>query len=146
MEETDLHSTSSQVTLSADDRYSIGDLLARYAQAFDNCDEDGVTESFTETGVLKTPAATYVGRKRILEKLAETRGRTGQRHFVTNTVIDPVVGDSGQVHARSYYIYSTAGSDGVKIEGTGTYEDDLVMTTNGWRIQARKAVSDAKSS
>jgi ketosteroid isomerase-like protein len=118
----------------AADRDAIRDLLARYTYNGDRGRLDALTACFAADGVLEYPGASPKGRDAIAASLgSSTRDPrlTFVRHHITNPLI-AVDGDSAT--ARSYFtVHSDFGPD-----HSGTYDDRLVRTADGWRFAHRR--------
>lgn len=120
------------------DRDAIRDLLARYTY---NGDRGRVTElaaCFTEDGLLEYPGARPVGPTTIAAALTSgTRNPklTFVRHHITNPLIAI---DRETAIARSYFaVHSNNGLD-----HSGTYDDRLVRTSDGWLFAHRRVRID----
>jgi hypothetical protein len=122
----------------ATDRDAIRDLLARYTY---NGDRGRVTElaaCFADDGVLEYPGARAIGPGAIRGALTSgprNPALTFVRHHITNPLID-IAGDTAT--ARSYFaVHADNGSD-----HSGTYDDQLVRTAQGWRFAHRRVRVD----
>ena len=125
------------MTLGPDERAAIGELLARHGHLFDDGELDRLDELFTAS--VRYDVTAFGGG--VLEGIEAIRAATlalGDRnpvgHHVTNVVLTEQ-GD-GSVRARCKGI-------GVYADGTAgsiTYEDTIVRTAGGWRIDARTVV------
>ena len=122
----------------AADRDAIRDLLARYTYNGDRGRLDALTACFAADGVLEYPGASPKGPDAIAASLGSgTRDPrlTFVRHHITNPLI-AVDGDSAT--ARSYFtVHSDFGPD-----HSGTYDDRLVRTADGWRFAHRRVRID----
>ena len=122
----------------AADRDAIRDLLARYTYNGDRGRVDALTACFTAEGVLEYPGASPKGSDAIAASLGSgTRDPrlTFVRHHITNPLI-AVDGDTAT--ARSYFaVHSDFGPD-----HSGTYDDRLVRTADGWRFAHRRVRID----
>jgi 3-phenylpropionate/cinnamic acid dioxygenase small subunit len=122
------------VTLAPDDRAEITELLARHGHLFDDGEFDRLDLLFTAS--VRYDVTAFGGG--VLEGIEAIRAATlalGDRnpvgHHVTNVVLTEQ--PDGSVRARSKGI-------GVYADGTAgsvTYEDEIVRTDDGWRIDAR---------
>jgi ketosteroid isomerase-like protein len=129
--------------LSAADRLQILDLMARYCQAFDSVDTDGVAGCFTDDGVLAGgPTGDVAGHEAIKEYAARVGGRPTRRHFNLNIVIKPHSSDPDRAAARSYFAYLEIDDGGVHIRLTGRYADELVKVGDRWQLSLRTATID----
>lgn len=122
----------------AADRDAIRDLLARYTYSGDRGWVDELAGCFAADGLLEYPGATATGPAAILASLTSaTRDPplTFVRHHITNPLI-AIDGDAAT--ARSYFtVHSNAGPD-----HSGTYDDRLVRTVEGWRFAHRRVRVD----
>jgi len=122
------------VTLGPDDRAEITELLARHGHLFDDGEFDRLDLLFTAS--VRYDVTAFGGG--VLEGIEAIRAATlalGDRnpvgHHVTNVVLTEQ--PDGSVRARSKGI-------GIYADGTAgsvTYEDEIVRTGDGWRIDAR---------
>lgn len=122
----------------ATDRDAIRDLLARYTYNGDRGRLDEMTACFADDGVLEYLGKAPKGPGAIKAALsAGTRDArlTFIRHHITNPMI-AVDGDAAS--ARSYFtVHSNFGPD-----HSGTYDDRLVRTPDGWRFAHRRGRID----
>ena len=122
------------MTLSPGDRAEITELLARHGHLFDDGEFDRLDLLFTAS--VRYDVTAFGGG--VLQGIEAIRAATlalGDRnpvgHHVTNVVLTEQ--PDGSVRARSKGI-------GVYADGTAgsvTYEDEIVRTDDGWRIDAR---------
>ena len=122
------------MTLTPDDRAEITELLARHGHLFDDGEFDRLDLLFTAS--VRYDVTAFGGG--VLQGVEAIRAATlalGDRnpvgHHVTNVVLTEQ--PDGSVRARSKGI-------GIYADGTAgsvTYEDDIVRTGDGWRIDAR---------
>ena len=122
----------------ASDRDAIRDLLARYTYNGDRGRLDAMTACFADDGVLEYLGKAPQGPAAIKAALSSgTRDArlTFIRHHITNPLI-AVDGDGAT--ARSYFtVHSNFGPD-----HSGTYDDRLVRTADGWRFAHRRVRID----
>ncbi len=122
----------------ADDCEAIRDLLARYTYNGDRGRVAELAACFAENGVLEYPGDSPQGPAAIAASLSvgERDPRiTFVRHHITNPLI-AVEGDAAT--ARSYFaVHSNAGPD-----HSGTYDDALIRTAEGWRFSRRRVRVD----
>tara|TARA_R110002124_G_scaffold75976_5_gene203642 strand:+ start:180 stop:602 length:423 start_codon:yes stop_codon:yes gene_type:complete len=122
-------------------RDAIRDLLARYTYNGDRGRVAELAACFTEDGVLEYPGANPIGPEAIAASLSSgTRNPELKfvRHHITNPMID-VDGDTAT--ARSYFtVHSNIGPD-----HSGTYDDRIVLTIDGWRLAHRRVRIDWQS-
>jgi uncharacterized protein (TIGR02246 family) len=130
---------------SAEDRFAIADLFARYMWAIDGGDVETLVSCFTPDGALESPAVgKYSGRDNIrafATRFAEFRNRgTELRHVLSNMLID-VEGDTG--FAKCYLVVFQVRNGASKLLGPGRYECKLRKETDGeWRFEHRLVVMD----
>ncbi|WP_411341967.1 nuclear transport factor 2 family protein [Sphingopyxis sp. J-6] len=122
----------------AADRDAIRDLLARYTYNGDRGRLDAMTACFAADGVLEYLGKAPQGPAEIEASLSSgTRDPrlTFIRHHITNPLI-AVDGDTAT--ARSYFtVHSNFGPD-----HSGTYDDRLARTADGWRFAHRRVRID----
>jgi len=121
------------VTLSADDRIELHELVARYGSVVDDCDLDALGTVYTDDAelVLVTASGREV-RKHGLGEIGEflAASNSNNAHILTN--ITTAVEDAGadeQVVLR-YRMGAPKGADLFSID----YRDVVVRTDAGWRI------------
>lgn len=122
------------------DRLAIVDLLHRYATGLDTKDWDLLASVFTADGVADYSALGGVNEgPAAICKLCSGAlgGLDASQHIITNEVI---VIDGDRATARCYFqaqhVFAGAeGGDNFLVGGT--YDDELVRTADGWRIQRR---------
>ncbi|MBB4943446.1 hypothetical protein FHR32_007846 [Streptosporangium album] len=126
------------MTLTAEDRTAIAELISLHGHLFDGGELDRMHELFT-TDV--TYDVTDIGGVSIegvaaLRDAALAMGELNPvGHHVTNIVLTEFA--DGQVHARSKGI-------GIRSDGTCasvTYEDTISRSDQGWRISHRKVLA-----
>lgn len=119
------------------DQLAIQSLLARYAFGWDSRDYELVASLFCEDAVIdydSLPPITngFAGfleiSSGVLAHLVSTQ------HFIAN--IDVVV-DGDRATSTAYVQATHVAEDGRKFVGAGRYDDQLVRTTEGWKINAR---------
>lgn len=130
------------------DRLAIMDLIAQIAQFADSgtvgeyigCfTSDASWELIDATGLPLTPQ-----QRRGHDELragVEERRRAGiqgpgthTRHDVSTIVVTP---NGDHATARSYFRYYIATDRTPKLERMGSYDDEFVRTTDGWRLSRR---------
>ena len=122
----------------AADRDAIRDLLARYTYHGDRGRVADLAACFAADGILEYMGKTPKGPAEILAALTSgTRDPrlTFIRHHITNPLIAI---DGDQARARSYFaVHANFGPD-----HSGTYDDRLVRTADGWRFAHRRVRID----
>ncbi|MFI5747144.1 nuclear transport factor 2 family protein [Streptomyces sp. NPDC051644] len=123
------------MTLGAEDRTAITELISLHGHLVDDGELDRLDELFTADVVYDTAELGH-GSMHGLKAFREAARAIGERgpvsHHVTNIILTEV--DDDQVRARSKGI-------GIKADGTSgsvTYEDVIVRGEQGWRISRRK--------
>jgi ketosteroid isomerase-like protein len=122
------------VTLSADDRFAITDLINLHGHLMDRGDFDGAEALFTDDVVYDVSAfgaGIQIGLAGAREAAYARIDSQPIAHHVTNIVLTET-GD-GEVHALSKGL-------GIKADGSAgsvTYDDTLHRTPAGWRITHR---------
>lgn len=120
------------------DRDAIRDLLARYTYNGDRGRIAELAACFVDAGVLEYPGNRAQGPAAIAAALSSGEHDprlTFVRHHISNPLIE-VAGDDAT--ARSYFaVHANAGPD-----HSGTYDDRLVRTANGWRFAHRRVRVD----
>ncbi|WP_329281228.1 nuclear transport factor 2 family protein [Streptomyces sp. NBC_01451] len=123
------------MTLTAEDRLAVGELIALHGHLVDEGHLDRTAEVFTEDVVydLSDFGQDLVTGLAALTDAALARGPANPvAHHVTNVVVTET--PDGRVHARSKGL-------GVMADGTCgsvTYDDTVVRFDGGWRISYRK--------
>jgi hypothetical protein len=122
----------------AADRDAIRDLLARYTYNGDRGRVTDLAACFAADGVIEYPGNRAVGPEAIATALSSgpaNPARTFVRHHITSPLIE-VDGDNAT--ARAYFaVHSDNGPD-----HSGTYNDKLVRTAQGWRFAHRQVRVD----
>lgn len=130
--------------ITADDRLAIIDAVHRWSHVADGPAAEGLDEVMTADATFTIAGGLSLsGRDAITDHLArEAAARPVQtRRHVRNPVFEIVTAD--RVVTRSYYLLTgVAGTGFAKPLATGVYEDELVPTSDGWRIRSRTAHPD----
>lgn len=121
--------------LRTEDIIAIHQLLALYGHAADSQDEDLLCDVFTEDAVFESGRTNrrFVGLAEIRAWFAEGRPPHAPAHQTTNVFVymrDDIV------RVKSKYL---AISNVTGLPYTGDYDDVVVNTVKGWRIQHRTA-------
>lgn len=122
------------MTLSADDRFAITDLINRHGHLVDRGDFDGAAALFTEDAVYDVSAFGAGVQAGLAEAHASALARIDSQpvaHHVTNIVLQETA--DGVVHALSKGLGIMAGGSA----GSVTYDDIVQRTAAGWRITHR---------
>jgi ketosteroid isomerase-like protein len=123
-------------------------LVHRYAYLNDERDFAAIAELFTEDGVLFRPSAPdkpIQSRVAILAALQTRPATTATFHVCTDVVVEVLSMNHATARSRILMLSGerTAGATvpdaaTVKAPLPGTFEDELVLTTEGWRFASRK--------
>jgi hypothetical protein len=129
------------VTLSADDRLDILELLARADSAATRRDVAAYVACFTEDGVLDGEKGEHRGRGALADAVGLVWASEGVAsvHLTLNAVIEPVLGRPDQATATSALIIVDPGPPFV-MQNVSTIVQHVVKTGPTWRI-ARRTVS-----
>lgn len=124
------------------DYYDIEQLFSRYCHALDSANGPMFAGCFTPDGIFVNPTGTSSqGYERLAAVARPTpdgrRGPTNNQHLMANIFVEPAPwGATG----RSYVLLAQAppiGQPQSFINEGGQYWDDLVRTSDGWRIKRR---------
>jgi ketosteroid isomerase-like protein len=126
-----------------DDRSAIMELTSRFACAVDKRDWDAVARVFTPDVVIDyNTGAHLVGPDAMVDLIRRSLDRAGpSQHLVGNLVID-LDGDraSATCYVRTFIAGASDGPDADSAyENFAVYYDEVVRTTNGWRVAQRRA-------
>jgi hypothetical protein len=130
------------VTLSADDRLAILDLLARADNAATRRDGTAYVALFVEDGILDGEKGEHRGRRALAETVGPIWASEGavSVHLTLNAVIDPVLGEPERATATSRLLILDPGPPPI-VGGVSTIVQQVVKTAGGWRI-ARRTVAN----
>jgi uncharacterized protein (TIGR02246 family) len=114
------------------------ELLARYADACDVQDVEGVVNLFAPDGVLDVPGEPHSGSDaiRAFYRHAWEADSSQKSHFITNVKARWL--GPGRVVVDSYFLYTAAG-DATNVLGWGEYQD-VVSTVTGQASFERKSI------
>lgn len=126
-------------------RRDIEATLYRFARGFDEDDFDLLAGSITADVELTSFEGPTTGRDTVLQMLRGRRDAAGAdgsqpRHLLANIEID-VESDSAASSRASYVLFS-AGSGGIEVVSTGSYDDRLVKDDGAWRVSHRQVNVD----
>jgi ketosteroid isomerase-like protein len=129
------------VTLSADDRLDILDVLARADNAATARDADIYVGLFTDDAVLDGDKGEHRGRRALVEGVSRVWASEGSRsvHLTLNPVIAEVPGDPDRVVATSMLLIMDPGPP-PRPADVSAITQHLERTADGWRI-ARRTVA-----
>lgn len=118
--------------------------LYRYARAYDEGDVGGAVDTFLAYGVMSvsTMPAPVTGRDALtafFTSARDARRAAGAqpRHVLSNVEVelDPT---GRSAHARAYMSLLLTDAHGTGVACTGVYDDQLVLTPEGWRFSERR--------
>ena len=145
------------MSISADDRAAILDLISEYAYTFDEDRIEELVSLFIDDGewsiylsgsdapTIKT--STNAERRTVLQEVRS--GPINQagmpRHFQTNTILKRLSAD--RIGGRTMVIATQQPYDGSqgRIVFSGVYEDEFVMSDTRWRFALRRGLLDVSS-
>jgi uncharacterized protein (TIGR02246 family) len=126
------------MSIAADEKDAIRELMASYAYALDSCRFADVAALFTEDGEWTTNYGSARGRARIAALLEGNVPKPGEgpqrKHYITNIIIRL---DGEKAKATSDYLVVRESAGGLLPVMGGRYKDDLVKQDGSWRF-ARK--------
>jgi 3-phenylpropionate/cinnamic acid dioxygenase small subunit len=129
-----------QSSLSADDYAEIHNLYAHYNLVLDAGDSEAWADTFTADGRFKS----YEGRSALIEFAYEVHAAyLNTRHWNSNIHLAPTADGAA---GAAYLILWDVGARPQSISLTGTYQDTLVRTPNGWRFRSRRVQIDPPAS
>jgi hypothetical protein len=126
------------VSLTAEDRLEIHELVALHGHLADDGRSDDLGLLMTEDGVYDLEEfglGEVAGLPAMIELFASAPGQQPVGHHVTNVLVTPRGADRADVRSKGLSVMA----DG--IAGTVVYEDTVVRTPAGWRISRRRVVT-----
>jgi uncharacterized protein (TIGR02246 family) len=120
------------LTLTADDRFSILDVIARYNRAADERDVEATVALYTEDGYIDGDFSTARGREGLradLPGIFEMEG-TLKRHVTTNHIIE---GDGDTATVRSMLVV-LEGETAPAVGATSVIADELRKVDGRWLV------------
>jgi ketosteroid isomerase-like protein len=126
------------VSLSAEDRLDISELLSRADAAATARDASAYLALFTHDAVLDGDQGNYQGREALRRGLAQVWGAEppGTLHLMLNPVIDRDPASSAAAVARSVLLIVAPGTPPALV-GTARITQYLRRGADGWRITRR---------
>jgi uncharacterized protein (TIGR02246 family) len=125
--------------VSADDRFAIFELFARYSRALDTGDYDSYADHFTPDALLAIGEERFQGREFIREyvkRLTSAPTWRGYQHHNSQILIESGDGDRCTVSCYSSITYRYR--DGhLRMMQQGVYRDILVKTNGLWYFAQR---------
>lgn len=124
------------MSLSAEDRVAIVELVATYNHAIDGHDGEAWAATFTADGVFEVTGRDAVeGRAALVAMVEDQDAGSEVRHWTTNFVID-AEGEGASLRCDLALLR------GSSVLLTGRYEDQLVRGDGGWRFTRRRCLPD----
>lgn len=117
------------------DREEIRSLQDSYAETFDSRDAERFAQLYSEDATLVDPGGREIHGREKLEKLVRNTPPGGATHHPGDSTIE-ISGDRATAKCRYRATLPNGG------EMTGSYEDEYVRTTDGWRISRRRVLID----
>lgn len=117
-----------------EDRVAITELISSHGHLFDNGELERLGELFTEDvryDVTQVGGGVLSGIEAIREAARQLGDRNPVAHHVTNIVVTDLQDDTAHVRSKGLAVMT----DGTT--GSATYEDTVVRTEAGWRLQHR---------
>ena len=145
------------MSISAEDRSAILDLISEYAYTFDEDRIDDMVDLFTDDGEWSIylsgadePVFKVSSNEERRVVFQEVRsGPINQagmpRHFQTNTILKRTSADG--ISGRTMALATQQPYDGsaARILFSGVYEDEFVRSDRGWLFASRRGLLDASS-
>lgn len=133
--------------LTAQDYAEINQLYIHYNWGIDTHAENGMAwaKTFTPDGEFIIGNNKTVGREKLAEFAKLKPGAppaNAPHHYATNIKIDPSP-EGARGGAYFFNVTTPEGKQPASITTTGTYEDIIVKTSDGWRFKQRKFYSNA---
>ena len=126
--------------ISADDRFAIYDVLARYSRALDTADAEGYAALFTPNGYVEIPGESFRGREAIaayIQRLTSGPSWRGYRHHNTQILFESGAGQRCNVSCYSTILFRNAGGS-VEFRQQGFYRDVFEKLDDGlWYFASR---------
>jgi ketosteroid isomerase-like protein len=130
------------VTLSADDRLAILELLARADNAATSRDAETYVALFTDDAVLDGDKGEHRGRQALTDAVGPVWASEGDTsvHLTLNAVIDQQPGDPDRATATSVLVIVNPGPP-VVVRNVSTIVQHVVRSGSTWRIARRSVAS-----
>ncbi len=125
------------MALDINDRLAIEDLVNRYCHNADYNPPESMRDLFVPEAIWEVPAMDLrcEGIDAIVAFFTQSRaGVDSFRHVISNLVVE---GDGDQATAACYLQVIKVVEDPKQIVSFGRYQDTLVRTALGWRLQHR---------
>jgi uncharacterized protein (TIGR02246 family) len=122
-------------------RLAIHELVATYDMAWDGESAEGVIGTFVPSGVFVDAAGTpHEGHEAIRAFVEASPGQFGAMRHITSTHLVEFTGAAAARH-RCYVVF-VSHPGGERILDTGGYDDEVVLTEDGWRFARRVVAFD----
>lgn len=134
--------------LTALDYAEIQQLYIHYNYGIDTHAENGMmwAKTFVADGVFEVVGSQKIQGTGKLAEFAKLKPGApppdAPHHFATNIMIEPS-GDGAKGSAYFFNVTTPEKGKGSSITGTGTYQDEIVRTADGWRFKKRTFYSNA---
>jgi hypothetical protein len=126
------------MTAPLEDKDAIRELLHHYCFCMDEGRFAELAALFAPDGEWIAPYRTATGPADIAAWLQQSVPSQPRRmHYVMNCIITI---DGARATARSNYLVMVEGPNGPVPSVCGTYEDELVKQSDGWRFQRRRLI------
>lgn len=125
------------MALDITDRLTIEDLVNRYCHNADYNPPESMRDLFVPEAIWEVPAMDLrcEGIDAIVAFFTQSRADLGSaRHVISNLVVE---GDGDRATAACYLQVIKVDEDPKQIVSFGRYQDTLVRTALGWRLQHR---------
>lgn len=125
------------------DRQAIVDLTIAYGWILDHGPRDDLRTVFTEDAVADYGGVAFEGVDAIIAKVEESLGRLSvSQHLISNQQVQ-IDGDTATCRCYLQAQHTKRGTEGGdNFIMAGRYFDDLVRTSDGWRITKRVLTID----
>lgn len=124
------------MTITAEDRVQMTELMGRYNQALDARDSEAWAETFTEDGVLDPGDGNEIqGRSALKARLDSMSRTTLERHWASNFMID-VQGETVTLLAEMGVL------KGNTVVTTGRYVNHMKTVDGKWKIARQQYIKD----
>jgi uncharacterized protein (TIGR02246 family) len=132
--------------LSADDRFALLDLYARYSHAVDANDGTGWADCFTEDGVFvpstgHIAGGSYRGRAALAALGSDPGREPPTRHWTCNHLF---VEREDHVEGTCYAMRVEIGGDEPVVAAHAVYHDEIVREDGRWLFRARRPTLDVQ--
>jgi hypothetical protein len=113
-------------------------LVLDFAYFSDRQEYEPLAALFAEDGSMRRPSGDpLLGRAAILKSYQSRPAGRIARHICTNVRI--TVESAAQAHGLTYAVVYSAGAGDRPEQRVGEFEDEFVLTSEGWRFASRQA-------